>query len=170
MCIFLCLGDTGLGLSMSCQILTEGIVKFYFLKCNDGIRDGCIILSETYVGQIQLLLSCKSIKLICTECSGDLSCTVRTEVEKDHGIFILNGCYRLAIFHDNARFYELIMYFFFVRVCHCTYRTLSRNTFAFGQRLVSQLYAIPAVITVHCIITAHNGSNLTNADLFHLIT
>ena len=170
MCIFLCLGDTGLGLSMSCQILTEGIVKFYFLKCNDGIRDGCIILSETYVGQIQLLLSCKSIKLICTECSGDLSCTVRAEVEKDHGIFVLNGCYRLAVFHYNTRFYELVMYFFFVRVCHCAHRALCRNAFAFGQCLISQLYTIPAVITVHCIIAAHNGSNLTNADLFHLIT
>ena len=169
MCIFFCLSNTCLSHVMCCQILTKRIVKFYFLECNDCMRNRCVILSEAYICQIQLLLSCKSVKLICTESSGNLSCTVRTEVEEDNRILVLNGRGRVSVFHNHARFYELIVYFFLIRILYSADRAVSRDAFSLGQSLVCQLHTIPSVITVHSIIATHNGCHFANTDLFHLI-
>ena len=67
---------------MCCQILTEGVGDLFFFECNGFVRDSLIVFREAYVGQIQTFFSLESGELICTECSCQLSCTVRAEVEE----------------------------------------------------------------------------------------
>ena len=40
-------------------------------------------------------------------------------------------------------------------------------TFALGHGIVSQLYTVIVVITIHSIVTSHYGSDLTYTDFLH---
>ena len=168
-CIFFCLGDSCLCHVMCCQEFTEGICDRNFVECYFFIRNRLIVLCEAYISQIQSLFSCESVKLICTECTGDLSCTVRTEIEEDYRIFVFDCCNRCSAFLNNSRNYELIVLSVVVRILYCTDAACCFCTFAFYHSIVSQLYTIPAVVTIHCIVTSHNSCNLSDADLFHFI-
>ena len=169
MSIFLCLSDTGLFQTISCKKFSESIFNRYFVECHFCIWDSRIIFGKAYIGKIQSLLSCKSVKFICAERSGDLSGSVRTEVKEDHGIFILNGSYRFSIFYDHCRNDKFICLSFFIRSFYSAYRALCLNAFTFCQSFIRQLHTVPAVIPVHSIVTSHYRSNLSYAQFFHLV-
>ena len=167
MCIFLGLSNTCLSHVMCCQILTEGVGDLFFFECNGFVRDSLIVFREAYVGQIQTFFSLESGELICAECSCQLSCTVRAEVEENHRVFILNCCNRFSVFLQNGRQNELICFFSIIRSLNSLCCIGSFYAFPFCQRFVSQLDTIPAVITVHCIVTAGDHADFADTDLIH---
>ena len=166
MCILLSLGDTCLLHSMCCQPLTEGIGNGDLVECHFFIRNGRIVIGEAYEGDI-LSHAVKSLEVIITESSGDLSCTVGTEVEENYGILVLHQSDCLAIFYNNSRFYKLIGLFSVVRLLDTADTAGSGQTFAFGHGIVSQLYTVIVVITIHSIVTSHYRSDLTYTDFLH---
>ena len=167
MCIFLCLGDTCLCHIVSCKVLTEGIVKKNLVECYQLILDGIIILCEAYECGIQSLCSLKALKIVITESSCDLSCTVRTEVEEYNGILIRNSCNRFAVLLDNSRKHKFICLVIIIGSLNCCCSICSLYAFALCKSFICKLNTIPAVITIHCIITSGDHTDLTNADLFH---
>ncbi len=98
--IFLCLSDTNLCHIMSCKVFAKCILKKYFVEGNQFVLDCLIIVCKTYICEVKFLCSLEAFELVIAECSGDLTCTVRTEVEEYNGIFVLNGCNRFAVFFD----------------------------------------------------------------------
>ena len=166
MCILLSLGDTCLLHVMGCQPLTEGIGNGDLVECHFFIRNGRIVIGEAYKSNI-LSHTVKSLEVIITEGSGDLSCTVGTEVEENYGILVLHQSDCLAIFYNNSRFYKLIGLFSVVRLLDTADTAGSGQTFALGHGIVSQLYTIIVVITIHSIVTSHYGSDLTYTDFLH---
>ena len=169
MCIFFCFSNTNLSHIMSCKIFTESIVKLYFVECNFFVPDCFIIICKAYISEVQFLCTCKSLEFIITECSGDLSCPVRTEVEEYNRIFILNSCNWFTVFFDNSRKYKFVCLVVIVRSLYCCNRICSLNAFSFCKSLICELYTIPAVISVHCIITSGDHTNFANTDLVHLV-
>ena len=167
--IFLCLCDTGLFQSVGRKKFPKSILNRNLVEGHFCIWDSRIIFCKAYIGKIQSLFSLKSVKLVSTESSGDLSCSVRAEVKEDHGIFILDGSHRLSVFYDHSRNYKLICLSFFIRRLYSAYRALCLNAFALCKSFVCQFHTVPAVISVHGIVTSHYGSHLSYADLFHLI-
>ena len=143
-------------------------MKKNFVECYQFVLDRIIILCEAYECSIQSLHSLKAFEIIIAESSCDLSCTVRTEVEEYNGILIRNGCNRFAVFLDHCRKYELIGLAIIIGSLNCCRSICSLYSFALCKSFVCKLYTIPAVITVHCIVTSGNHTDLTNADLFHL--
>ena len=97
MCIFLCLCQTKLFFALCCKELTKGIFDGFFLKCNDLVWNCLIIIFEAYIGQ-RNKRTFKSGKCIVTECSGDLTGTIRTEVEENNGIIFFYNRNRFASF------------------------------------------------------------------------
>ena len=166
MCILLSLGDTCLLHAMCCQPFTEGIGNGNLVECHFFIRNRRIIIGEAYEGDI-LSHAVKSLEVIITESSGDLSCTVGTEVEENYGILILHQSDCLAVFYNNSRFYKLIGLFSVVRLLDTADTAGSGQTFAFGHGIVSQLYTVIVVITIHSIVTSHYRCDLTYTDFLH---
>ena len=90
MCILLCLCKTNLCLAICCKILTKCIVDLFFLKCNDLVWYRLIIIFEAYIYQWKSSVwSVESVKIVTAECSGDLSCSVWSEVKENNGIIWL---------------------------------------------------------------------------------
>ena len=167
MCIFFSLCNTSLCHVVCCQKFTECICDFFFYKCYLLILDRHIILCKAYKCCLDSLSSVKSFKVIITECSCDFSCTVWAEVEEDHRISIFYSCHRCTVFYDYHWFYELICLICIVRSLDPCCRRFCLYAFSFYQCIVSSLHTIPAVISVHCIVTSADRCHFSDADLFH---
>ena len=115
MCIFFCLSDSCLCHVVCCKEFAKCIGNTFFYKCNGLVRDCLIILCKAYISRLDPFSSVKSVKFIRTECSGDLSCTVRAEIEEDHRISVFYSCYRCTVFCYYKWYYEFVSYFFVVR-------------------------------------------------------
>ena len=167
MCIFLCLCQTELFFALCCKELTKGIFDGFFLKCNDLVWNCLIIIFETYIGQ-RNKRTFKSGKCIVTECSGDLTGTIRTEVEENNGIIFFYNRNRFASFiRDNRRKYKLICHTVCIRSFHCFHCIRCLYTGSGYQGIICLLDTIPVIITIHCIITTGNGCNLTYTNFLH---
>ena len=166
--ILLCLGDSCLCHAVRCQILAKCVLKLHFLESNFLVRDRHIILGKADIFHILSRASVKSVKFIGTEGSCDLTCAIRAEVEEDHGIFVLDRRYRLAVLGNRGRYEELIRHILCVGSFHCSNSALCGLSLALGQHIICLLHTIPAVITVHRIIASGNRSNLTDAQFCHL--
>ena len=103
--IFFSLCNTELLQAVLCKILTESINDLLFLECNILVGNRLVIVLKTYIGKrhiticpLKMLyaLCIRSLTGLCyyiliskAERLGDLSCTVRAEIEEDHGIIRL---------------------------------------------------------------------------------
>ena len=103
------------------QILAKGIRNRDLPERNIFVRDRHIILSKAYIYNLLARAAVKAVKVITAERTGDLSCAIRTEIEEDNRISILNGCGRLAILHNNGRKHKLIRHAVRIRICDCLY-------------------------------------------------
>ena len=166
--IFLCLSDTCLSHVVSCKVLAECVVKLNLVECNQLISNGVIVICEAYICEVKAFLSCETCKFVIAECSCDLTCTVRTEVEKYNRIFIRNNGNWFAIFLNDCWKNEFVCLAVVIGCLYSLSCVGSLNTLALGKCVVSKLNTIPAVVTVHCVITSGNNTNLTYAKLIHL--
>ena len=112
--VFLGLSDSRLGHMMRCQVLPEGVGHFHLLEGHALVGDGHIILGEANVFYVDPFFPRETVKLVRTEGAGDLSCTVRAEIVENDGVVVLYGCHRLAVFHDDGGYNELIGHFFVI--------------------------------------------------------
>ena len=102
------------------------------MESNQLIRDRRIIVREAYISKLKSLRSVKSLEVIITKCSGNFSCTVRTEVKEDYGILVLDGCNRLSILYYNGRLYKFIGLFTVIGSLDTFCGTCRSKTFAPG--------------------------------------
>ena len=167
--ILLCLCDTCLFHAMGSQEFTECIADGYLMESHIFVRDSRVILCEAYIGQIQSLLSCETCKLLITEGSRDLTRPVRTEIKEDDRIFVPDDPYRLAVFYNGCRLYKFVSLLCRIGVLDSAYRALCLLALSLSHNIVGSLHTIPAVVTVHSIVTSHNGCHLANTQLFHLV-
>ena len=168
-CIFFGFGNTRLGHLVSGKILTEGVGNSYLVECHFLVGDGRVVIGKGYEYDILSVSSFKLIKGILTECSGDFSCSVGTEVEEYNGVVVLNGTDCLAVFCHNGGYYEFIGYFLIVRSLDCAERTLCLYAFALYHGVVRKLYSVVVVVSVHCIVAAHDGSDFADTLVVHFL-
>ena len=113
--ILLCLSDTCLFLAVLCKELTKCISDFFFHKCDLFIFDCSIVFCKAYKCCLDSVSSVKSVKAVVTECSCELSCSVRTEVEEYYGIIFFDRCNRCAVLCYYKWYNELIRYICIIR-------------------------------------------------------
>ena len=155
---------------MGSKELTESILDRLFLECDKFVRDRLIVVDEADICGVDSLLSRESCKLVIAERAGHLSCTVRAEVEEDHGIVVPDGSDGISILAcHNSRNDELICLSVIVGCLDQFRRGCSLITLARCQCLIRKLHTVPAVITVHRIVTSHNRCHLADTELFHLL-
>ena len=88
--------------------------------------------------------------------------------EENDRILVLNSSIWFAILFQICRNNELICLLIVIRLLNCLYNIVCSHAFALYQRFISQFYTIPAVISVHSIVTSHDRNHFTDTDLFHL--
>ena len=168
--IFLCLSNSRLSLPVGSKELTESILDRLFLECDKFVRNRLIVVDEADICGVDSLLSRESCKLVIAERAGHLSCTVRAEVEEDHGIVVPDRSDRISIFPcHNSRNNELIRLSVIVGRLDQFRRGCSLIALTRCQCLIRKLHAVPAVITVHRVVTSHYRCNLADAEFFHLL-
>ena len=153
---------------MSRKIFTKCILKKYFVERNLFVLNCFIIICKADISKIQFLSSFEAFEFIITECSCDLTCTVWTEVKEYYRIFVLDLCNRLSVFLNNCRKDEFICLIIIIGSLNCCCCVCTFDTFTFCQSFVCKFYTIPAIISVHCIVTSGNNTDLSNTDFFHL--
>ena len=168
MSIFLCLCDSCLFHTVCCKIFAKCIFQFYLLECNFFVWNGCVIFCEADISNILSCASLETIKLIHTECSCELTCTIRTEIKENNCVLIFDRSNRFPILCDGCWNEELICHIFCVGSIHCCNCTLCLFALSSCENIVCFFYTIPSVITIHSIVTSGDRSNLTNTKLCHL--
>ena len=151
------------------KIFSECICNLCLMERNHLVRDGNVILCKADICRTDTFSSVKSIKLVGTEYSCNLPCTIRAEIKEDDGVVLLNGRNRFSSFCDDCRNNKFIRFSIVIGILNRLHSVLGLVTLSIYKRLISKLHTIPAVISIHHIITSHDRRNLTNADLFHLI-
>ena len=147
----------------------EGIGDLDLRECDLLIGDGHVIICEAAVEDLLARPSVELVELIHAEASGDLSGTVRTEIEEDDGIAVLDGADRLAVFHGDCRNHELIRNAVRIGILYSVNAAGSGNAFTQSKSPVSLLDAVPAVVAVHRIVAAGNNADFTDTQLIHLV-
>ena len=132
------------------------------------IRNCRVIVGEADISDIQSLSSVKALEIIVAETSRNLSCSVRSEIEKDHGIAVFDRCNGSAVLHHNGRFYKFVRFLPVIGSLNPFRRARRLKAFSLCQRSIGFLHSVIVVISVHRIVTARYGSDFADADLLHL--
>ena len=167
MCIFLCLGNSCLLHIVCCKPFTKGIGNRNLVECHFLVRDRRIIVREAYIDKIKSCTSVKALEIIIAECSRNLSCSVRSEVKEDYGILILDGCNRLTVLYNYSRLYKFVCLISVIGSLDACRTAFCGKSLSLCQRIISKLYSVIVIISVHCVITSCYRSNFTYTDLFH---
>ena len=150
-----------------CQHFTQHIRHRDRLE--GDIRNNCVLVrSHCHKFHVCCTLFAIEIRpLFVSEGIRQLNRAVRTEVEENDRIIVLQRSYWLAVFNDDSRQYELIRF----TVCiACFYDILCRLkllAFAVCDGVVCQFHTFPTVVTVHCVVATGNSRNFAQSDLFH---
>ena len=82
-------------------------------------------------------------------------------------MIVYNGN-RLSILHYDKRLHELVIYFRVIGSLNPVGSADSSLSLSLCQGIVRAFHAVPAVITVHRVITAHDGGYFSHSDFLHL--
>ena len=138
---------------MLCQHFTQHIRHRDRLE--GDIRNNCVLVrSHCHKFHVCCTLFAIEIRpLFVSEGIRQLNRAVRTEVEENDRIIVLQRSYWLAVFNDYSRQYELIRF----TVCiACFYDILCRLkllALAVCDGVVCQFHTFPTVVTVHSVVT-----------------
>ncbi|MNC29076.1 hypothetical protein D3C75_773130 [compost metagenome] len=111
----------------------------------------------------------EALEVFVGEHQGQLNGTVGTEVEENDGIVGLHFSQRLAFaVHNDGRQHELVVDGLFVIFLNGLNRIGMGRAFAVHHSAAGFLHALPALVTVHGIITALDSSDVANTQLLSL--
>ena len=158
-CVLLGLGNAELGHTQIGDIFAERVLQALRLEGDLHARNSSIVLRHADVVDLRLY-ALKAGEFRINECTGDLTRTVGAEVCEDDRVVVLDG---RALGNDN-RNNELVGYAVCVGLLHSLVCGSSVLAFAECDSVVRLLYAIPAVITIHCVVTAGYGCDAADLD------
>ena len=149
MCVLLGLGNAQLGHAQVGDILAEGVLKALRLERDFNARNGSVVLRHADIVNLRLnALEAGEFRI--DEGTGDLACTVGTEVCEDDRVVVLDS---RALGYDN-RNNELVGDAIGIGLLHCLVRRRCVLALAECDGVVCLLYAVPAVVAVHCVVAA----------------
>ena len=158
--VLLCLGDAQLGHAHGAEIFAQSVLHGDPGPGHQHIGHGGVVLGVTDIGSGEELPG-KAVKLRVHYGPGDLPGPVGPIVEEDDAVVVGNGALAVA----DHRLHELIRHAAFIALCHGVHRVFVLHALAVYHGVVGHLQALPALVPVHGIVPAHDGGDLTYADL-----
>ena len=159
MCVLLGLSNAQLGHAQIGDILAEGVLEALRLEGDLYARNGRIILRHADIMDLGLY-ALETGEFRIDEGTGDLACAVGSEVCEDDRVIVADG---RALGHDD-RNDELVGNAVGVGLLHRLMRGSGVLALAERDRLVCLLYAVPAVVAVHCVVAAGYGRDAADLD------
>ena len=118
----------------------------------------CIIRSHTVILQPRDGMHASFRHILLSQYDSQLFGTVVTVVEEDHYITLFDCSVAVSVYN---RFDEFVCHAFVVRFLHCLNHISSFLAYTVYEQVVCFFYTFPTLVTVHCIITADDRSNLS---------
>ena len=155
--IFLGLGNVELLHALLCDILAKCVL--YILLVKEDV-DTCklgIVWSHTVILQTGDSVHTLGRHILLCEHNSKLLCTVVAVVEEDDSITLAYAAVEVCI-HD--RLDELVSHALFIRLLDSSNHISRFLALTVNDKVVSNLYTLPTLVTVHSIITANDCSQL----------
>ena len=163
--VLLGLGNSELLHTERADVFAHCVNQGLRLKRDLNIRHCSVVLRHTYIVQGEhTVSSLEAVKVGVNKSSGDFTRSVGAEVVENNAVVSLE---RLAAL-DNGRNYELIGNAVLVALFNRANGTFSLYALAVNDSGIRLFYALPAVISVHRVVTSHNGSDFAHADFVEL--
>src|SRR4030095_10711398 len=109
------------------------------------------------------LWSSVELRNVLGKCPCDLSCPVRTEVEEDQAVAILNRRRWLAgIIHNRGWGDELVSDALVLRLKYSRQRVTPRTTFTVAEQPVGLPGSLPTFITIHSVVASKHRPDLAD--------
>ena len=160
--ILLGLGNTQLGQAVVGEILAEGVDELLRLEGDLNVGHGRVILRHADVGDGETAVpALKSAEIVIDKGAGDLARSVGTEVVEDDAVV----CFDSVAARDHGRQHELVGHAVVIAVLHRLYGIGLLYALAVDNRGICLFDALPAIISVHRVVTSADGSDLADADL-----
>ena len=116
----------------------------------------CIVWSHTAVVERHCVHTCLRHILLCEHLC-NLTSAVITVVEEDNHIVWLDSADSVALcVNSHDRLDKLVGYTLCIRLLNCTNHIGSLLTYTINQAVVSNLYTLPTLVTIHCVVTTNN--------------
>ena len=136
------------------------------------VRHGCVVLGHADIVQREEPVSAlEALEIRVNQRSGDLSGAVGTEVEEDDRVVCLHAC-ALGADNRNDEFVGDVLAFLvdlLIGSPYCRDRIGILDAFTVYDGGICLDNALPAVVSVHGVISAHDGGNLAYADFCQLV-
>ena len=136
-----------------------------------NIRHRCVVLRHAdIIKREKAVLSFEACEAFINKSSGDFSCSVGTEVKENNAVVCLDSC----IFSADSRKNKFVRQILAVLVNGFVGSTDGGNRIAVLYTLAVNHSGIrlgntfPAVVSVHGVISAHDGGNLADTDFLEL--
>ena len=157
-------GNAQLRQTLAGNILRKRVLQRFWAEGHADVRHGGVVLRHAdEIKREKSVFPLEALKIGIDECTGDLTRTVGAEVEEDDGVARLNRCVLGADGREN----EFVRYAVFVGILHGLHRFGSLRSFTVNHCGVCFRHALPAVVAVHCVVTAHYGRYFADADFLH---
>ena len=163
--VFLRLGNAELFEALLGDVLAEGVHQRLRLEGHLHVRHRGVILRHADVSKREeAVFALEAGEVRVDKGAGDLAGAVGTEVEEDHRVVRLD----LAASGAHNRHDKLVGHVVGVGVGHGLHRVAALHALAVYHRGIRLFDAIPAVVTVHGVVAAHDRRDLSDADLAEL--
>ena len=165
MCIFLGLGYTKLLIAFCAHDSAEGVFNGFGRECDGYIKVFVILRRADEAQRVHGLFAHKAVKVRQVERPCDLSCTVGTEVHENDAVALIHRTVTAA---DNG-LDKLVTDIGGVAFLDRLDGVGLKFTFAADDGVIRLFHSVPALVTIHCVKSALQGSNSCVAELFALI-
>ena len=156
--ILFCFSDMKLAQAFGSKIFAQCVGHVFFVEQDMNAFERCIIRSHTVILQTRDGMHASFRHILLSQYDSQLFGTVITIVEEDHYITLFDCSVAVSVYN---RFDEFVCHAFVVRFLHCLNHISSFLAYTVYEQVVCFFYTFPTLVTVHCIITADNRSNLS---------
>ncbi len=153
MSVFLGLGSVELLQALLAQILAQRVLHVLFREEDVDTLELGIVGSHTIVLQARDGLHALLRHILLGQCDGHLLSTVVAEVDEDYHVTLLDATVDRGIVD---RLDELVGHAVIVALLHGLYHIGSLLAHAVDDQVVAFLHALPALVAVHGVETAHD--------------
>ena len=161
MSVFLRFGDTKLGKTELGNILSEGVFDFLGWKRDGQLLELFVIARRADIVERENTVSAyKAVKVLAGKRVSYLPCPVWTEIYENNAVAGFNHSL-VAADNRNDKF---IGYALFIAVFNCGNGIRVLLTLAENHGVIALFNSVPAVVPVHGVKSALNGSNFTQSD------
>ena len=170
--VLLRFGNAQLRLAHLGKVLAHGHVQRLRRIGQQHVRHRRVVLGHAHIRQREeAALARKALEVGIYEGAGNLAGAVGAEVEEHHRIVGLHH----AVFVNDGGQHEFVgqvlarLVHHLVGILDGLHRVGSLNALAKHHGVVGFFHALPGVVAVHGVETAHHGGHLAHAQLVHLV-